>query len=266
MKKKFIAYASLSLGIMLSVTLLTKYTNKPVIVDKQTSNKITTSTPYEDVTLKKSDFLIAQQLEKYNTPDNMELALNSAQEGNKVIPPSKSLSRGNSSLPSVQTKTKNNTYSSKVKLVDWWKQGSSIFAVGTTAEVKDLYTGRTFKIQRTMGTNHADSEAPTKEDTKIIKSIWGGFSWDRRPVILTINGERYAASMSAMPHAGLDSAPAYDYIKNRSDGYGSGENLDVIKGNDMDGHFDVHFLNSTRHKDNKKDPAHQAAILEAAGK
>jgi hypothetical protein len=117
-----------------------------------------------------------------------------------------------------------------------------------------------------MGTNHADTEALTKEYTAIIKSIWGGFSWDRRPIILTIGGKRYAASMSAMPHAGLDAAPAYSVVDNRSEGYGRGENLDVIKGNGMDGHFDIHFLNSTRHKDGQEDPEHQAAVLKAAGK
>lgn len=264
MKKKFIAYASASLGIMLSFTLLTMHTNNTTIVDKQPSNKIITSIYDEDKTLRKSDIIIARQSQNSNTTYDMDLALNSAQDGKNVISTSKSLSRGTSTLPDVQTKK--DSYTSKVKLVDWWKGGSSIFSIGTTAQVKDLYTGKTFNVIRTMGTNHADSETPTKEDTNIMKSIWGGFSWDRRPVILTINGERYAASMSAMPHAGVDSAPAYDYIKNRSGGYGSGENLDVIKGNGMDGHFDIHFLNSTRHKDNKKDPEHQAAILKAAGK
>ena len=69
---------------------------------------------------------------------------------------------------------------------------------GATATVKDLYTGKTFKVKRTMGDNHADTEALTLEDTKIIKSIWGGFSWERRPIHIYINGRILAASMSAM--------------------------------------------------------------------
>lgn len=152
---------------------------------------------------------------------------------------------------------------SKVELLDWWKSARSVFSSGTVAEITDVATGKTFKAKRTMGTNHADTEALTKQDTEIIKSIWGGFSWARRPVILNINGRRLAASMSAMPHAGIDSAPAYAVVNNRSDGYGTGENLDVIKGNGMDGHFDIHFLNSTRHKDGKIDTAHQAALMKA---
>ena len=154
----------------------------------------------------------------------------------------------------------------QVELLDWWKSARNVFPTGSTAEVTDLYTGKSFMVKRTGGTNHADSEALTKEDTLTIKSIWGGFSWDRRPVIVEINGRRLAASMSAMPHAGLDSAPANAYVKKRSGGYGSGVNYDSVKGNNMNGHFDIHFLNSTRHMDNKRDPEHQAAIIKAAGK
>jgi len=34
----------------------------------------------------------------------------------------------------------------------------------------------------------------------------------------------------------------------------------------MDGHFDIHFLNSTRHKDGEVDWSHQANVRIAAGK
>jgi hypothetical protein len=151
-----------------------------------------------------------------------------------------------------------------VEVLDWWKQAKNVFKIGSTAVVEDVRTGKTFKIVRTMGSNHADCEAASKADADIIKSIWGGFSWDVRPVIVNVSGRRLAASMSSLPHAGVDSAPAFATVDNRSEGYGSGENLDVIKGNGMNGHFDVHFLNSTRHKDGQVDPRHQAAIKIAA--
>lgn len=183
-------------------------------------------------------------------------ASNSSTKGNSNS--KSSLSRGGSMNISTDKKTLH-----KVEAVDWWKKGQYVFSNGTIAEVTDVYTKKKFKVKRTMGTNHADVEALTKEDTEIIKNIWGGFSWERRPIILTINNNRYAASMSAMPHAGLDSEPAYDVVNNRSGGYGSGQNLDVIKGNGMDGHMDIHFLNSTRHKDGKKDPQHQLEISRA---
>lgn len=151
-----------------------------------------------------------------------------------------------------------------VELLDWWKSARYVFKTNMVATVVDVRTGRTFKIKRTMGSNHADCEALTLQDTKIIKSIWGGFTWTTRPVYIIVNGRKLAASMSSLPHAGVDSAPAFKVVNNRSEGYGRGQNLDVVKNNGMNGHFDVHFLNSTRHKDGKIDPKHQASIREAA--
>lgn len=174
-----------------------------------------------------------------------------------------SLSRGG--LP-IQAQPAKSSKTPKYGELVSWKESNNLIPRGTTVKVTDLGTGKTFSIKRTFGTNHLDGEAPSIDDTKIIKSIWGGFSWERRPVIVTINGKNIAASMSAMPHAGLDSEPSESTVSNRSDGYGRGVNLDVIKNNGMDGVIDIHFLNSTRHKDNKPDPEHQAAILEAAGR
>lgn len=165
---------------------------------------------------------------------------------------------------SSKTKSKTSKPVTKREVLDWWKSARYVFRIGDVATVTDIKTGRTFKIKRTMGSNHADCEALTAKDTQIIKSIWGGFSWDVRPVIISVRGRSLVASMSAMPHAGIDSAPAYKMVSNRSGGYSRGENLDVVKGNGMNGHFDVHFLNSTRHKDGREDPRHQAAIRWAA--
>ncbi len=146
-----------------------------------------------------------------------------------------------------------------------WKEVNSLIPRGTTFKVRDLYTGKTFSITRTYGTNHIDGEAVSLADSEVIKSIWGGFNWDRRPVVITFNGTSIAASMSAMPHAGLDSQPADATVSNRSDGYGTGTNLDAVKDNGMDGVVDIHFLGSTRHLDGQPDPRHQAAIQTAAG-
>jgi hypothetical protein len=56
--------------------------------------------------------------------------------------------------------------------------------------------------------------------------------------------------MTAIPHAGVDSAPAISTVISRSGGYGTGENLNAVKNNGMDGVIYIHFLNSTRHKGN----------------
>jgi len=153
---------------------------------------------------------------------------------------------------------------SEIELLDWWTGVSKVFKIGMAAKVTDVKTGKTFSIVRTYGGNHADCEARTAEDSKKIKAIWGGWSWERRPIIVEVDGRRIAASMAAMPHAGVDKSPANKFISSRSGGYGRGANLDKIKNNGMSGVVDVHFLNSRTHGTNKVDAKHQKAVKEAA--
>lgn len=126
--------------------------------------------------------------------------------------------------------------------MDWWTEAQYVFPINKTAKVTDLTTGKSFYIKRTIGANHADSETLSTKDTTIAKSIWGGFSWTPRAVVLEVDGRKIAASMSFMPHE-------REYISN----------------NGITGHFDVYFGNSTRHKDGKPDPAHQKQVERAAG-
>ena len=137
----------------------------------------------------------------------------------------------------------------KVEFLSWNEVDKYIFPRSTNAEVEDISTGKRFNIIRTMGDNHADCETVAEEDTRIMREVFGGFNWSKRPVILHIGGRRYAASMAGMPHAGVDDAPAFAVTGGLSGGYGYGQNLDTIKNNDMDGVFDVHFINSKRHMD-----------------
>lgn len=61
----------------------------------------------------------------------------------------------------------------------------------------------------------------------MIKEVWGGeYSWKERAVIVEVDGRKIAASMASMPH-----------------------DVSYIKDNNFNGHFDLHFKNSTRHKD-----------------
>lgn len=182
-----------------------------------------------------------------------------------AVSTTQSLSRGSTTIESAPVKQQEAPEPKFGKLTEW-SQADSIIPRGTIIKVTDLYTGKAFIIKRTYGTNHVDGEALTTADSNIIKSIWGGFSWERRPVIVKVNGQYLAASMSAMPHAGIDSADTEVMVNSRSDGYGRGVNLDAVKGNGMDGVIDIHFYKSTRHLDNKSDPKHQAAVLAASGK
>lgn len=150
--------------------------------------------------------------------------------------------------------------------LDWWTEAQYVIPIGADFEVVDFSTGKSFFARRTTGANHADCETPTQEDTNKMKEIWGGsFGWARRPVLVKLNGRKVAASMSAMPHAGNDAAAAAVWTSWRSGDYGAGTNLDWIKNNGMDGHFDIHFLNSTRHVDGEVDVEHQDNIRISAG-
>ncbi|MED4781273.1 LysM peptidoglycan-binding domain-containing protein [Brevibacillus choshinensis] len=128
--------------------------------------------------------------------------------------------------------------------LDWFEASQYLFPINTVATVTDFETGRSFQVKRTIGASHSDTEPLTAADTAKIKDIWGGdFSWSVRPVIVDVNGRRIAASMTSMPHS-----------------------IEYITNNNFTGHFDIHFLNSLRHKDNAIDPDHQEAIKVAAGR
>ena len=127
--------------------------------------------------------------------------------------------------------------------LDWWTEAQYVFPINKTATVTDFQTGRSFRVKRTIGAFHADCEPLTAADAAIIKEIWGGsYSWKERAVIVQVDGRKIAASMASMPH-----------------------DIDYIKDNNFNGHFDIHFKNSTRHKDGLVSEAHQAQIRIAAG-
>ena len=123
-----------------------------------------------------------------------------------------------------------------------WAEMQKIYSKGTTATAIDVQTGRRFNVKHLYGTNHADSEPLSAQDTATMKSMYGGsWSWNRRPIILLIDGQAYAASMNGMPHGGQS-----------------------ISNNGFNGHFCIHFVNSRTHGGNRVCPQHQAAINSAA--
>ena len=149
-------------------------------------------------------------------------------------------------------------------MLPWFDTVKDTFKIGSTATVYDIDSGLSFKIKRTYGHNHADSEALTAKDTAIMKEIFGEWSWTRRAVIVTVGDKKIAASISGMPHAGKDSSTANKVVSSRSGGFGRGQNLDAVKGNNMNGHFDVHFYDSKTHETNRVDSAHQKMVKKAA--
>jgi len=144
-----------------------------------------------------------------------------------------------------------------------WPEIERIFGRGTDAVVRDIVTGRTFEIRRTFGTNHADIEPLTKEDADIMYSIWGGWSWARRAVVVYVGDYVFAGSLTNFPHAGLDRYPALATVNGRSGGYGRGLNFDAVKGNGVDGHMCLHFAGSTLHGSGRTNAEHQRRVAEA---
>jgi hypothetical protein len=283
MKKSFSIILGVFAGLLLTVTSITSFNSEHEIYTSSKNNLYSSSNNVNTSEKLLSDSSSAlssnnnvqasafgsesassSNVQILNPEFNANLTL-ATKDTNKTLsrggqPPKESAVQKQESQEKKEQKELEKPKKPKTEGLDWWEDARYVFSKDAIAEIKDLYTGKTFKVKRTGGSNHADCEALTLEDTKIIKSIWGGFSWERRPVHVYIDGRVIAASMSAMPHAGLDSAPAHEYVSNRSGGYGRGENLDSVKKNGMDGHFDIHFLNSTRHKDGRKDPDHQAMI------
>ena len=150
-------------------------------------------------------------------------------------------------------------------LMPWFGGVDKIFTRGKVATVYDINTGLSFQVKRTYGTNHADVEAISADDTSTLKRIYGGsWSWSRRAIIVTVDGRSFAASMNGMPHAGLDRYAKNVWLKSRSGGYGRGSNYDTVKGNGMDGHICIHFYNSRTHGTNRVDSKHQAMVKKAA--
>lgn len=125
-----------------------------------------------------------------------------------------------------------------------WKEVKKIFSRYANATVIDVETGFEFKVQRRAGSQHADVQPLTADDTAVMKQIFDGqWSWRRRAVIIEVNGRRLAASMNGMPH-------------------GAG----AIRGNEFPGHFCIHFRGSKVHTSGEADLAHQLMVWKAAGK
>jgi hypothetical protein len=131
----------------------------------------------------------------------------------------------------------------KIDMIQW-EQVNDILPKYSKFTVVDLETGLKFQVQRRAGSNHADVQPLTSEDTAIMKKIYNGqWSWKRRAIIVISERKRkIAASMHGMPHGG-----------------------GALK-NNFPGHFCIHFYGSTTHRTNFMDLSHKLMILKAAGK
>ena len=132
---------------------------------------------------------------------------------------------------------------SGVQMTPWFDSAQYTFPRGAIAKVTHVDSGVTFWVKRRGGTYHADCEPLTANDTAQMKKIYGSWSWDRKSVIVQVEGSsvRMAGSMNGMPHGG--------------------SSID----NNFSGHFCIHFLGSYTHVAGSQCPLHQACIRHAAG-
>ncbi|MBE7092698.1 MAG: hypothetical protein E7365_05925 [Clostridiales bacterium] len=151
--------------------------------------------------------------------------------------------------PSSSTTTSNNANISSpgsVKTGEYmdWSQVKNIFKKGTKATVYDFNTGVSWTVKRTGGSKHADVEPVSATDTALYKKALGKYymNWKRQPCVIVVSGYRIAGSYHGYPH-----------------GY------DSISGNNLSGHYCIHFKNSRTHCSNKIDADHQACVRKAAG-
>jgi len=127
--------------------------------------------------------------------------------------------------------------------MDWFSSGiNKSFSRGSTATIIDCNTGTRIRIRRVYGTNHADVEPATANDTAKLKRIYGGtWSWNTRAVILVVGGRYVAASINGMPH-------------------GDG----ISKTNNFNGQFCLHTSGSKTHANDSSSKDHQSKVSAAS--
>ena len=153
---------------------------------------------------------------------------------------SKTLAKLNSSDAKKANSSDSDGGSGTTERLNWFNGGSKKIPKGATFKVKDIRTGKVFTVKRWSGANHIDAEPASASDTAVMKSVYGHWSWKRRPVLVKYNGHVYAASMNGMPHG-----------------------TQTISGNNFDGHFCIHFYGSKTHGSKKVDAMHQNCEAEA---
>ena len=83
-----------------------------------------------------------------------------------------------------------------------WGDVKDKLSVGTTVVVKDFNTLAQFSVKRTGGENHADVVPSDAESVETLtKCFGGGETWEKRPVLVTIDGVLCAASLFGSKNA-----------------------------------------------------------------
>ena len=147
----------------------------------------------------------------------------------------------NSIIPRVFGPGETNKVKTEAQLSSW-SEIDRVFPVKATATLTDSRTSKSYQIVRTGGVNHADVEPATEADAAVWKETFGGgYSWEKRPCIVAIEGVSYAASLFGMPNA-----------------------TDTIRANGLSGAICLFFNDSRSDVGALPDAEHAANVQEAA--
>ena len=137
-----------------------------------------------------------------------------------------------------QTPEAESSWKDQVVKMDWYDGGQDVLDRGDYATIYHCATGITIRIKRMGGSNHADIEPATAEDTEKLRKISGGeFNWDSQAVILYSEGKYVACAINTMPHGDQ-----------------------TIEDNNYDGQCCLHMVNSRTHGSDSVNNEHQKAI------
>lgn len=83
-----------------------------------------------------------------------------------------------------------------------WSVIDEKIPVGTSVTITDFNTLAKFKVKRMGGENHADVAPVSAEDANTLTTCFGGGeTWEKRPMLVKIDGVTYAASMFGAKNA-----------------------------------------------------------------
>ncbi len=123
-----------------------------------------------------------------------------------------------------------------VQSLDWFGLGFDLINQNKNVQILDINTGVNWSATYINGKNHADVIPASAADGEALTRNGITGSYVRRPVVVTINGTRYAGSMYAVGHGETNYC---NYFK---------------------GVMCIHFTGSQTHGSKQVDTDHQAAI------
>ncbi len=147
-----------------------------------------------------------------------------------------------------------------------YKEALELFEEELSVTLIDVLTNTEIEVRRVKGghTTLANVEPKTALETEKLLSLIGGeWTTERRSVVIKIDNQFIAASLSTFPHSGREDQLFGEVVDNRSGDTGSGINLNSISDNNMNGVIDVYFYNSITSL-NLIDEEHQEKVIEAA--